>query len=223
MTIKVYGAPLSSGTSLVLATLVEKGVTDYELVTVDMMHGAHKAPEFLAMQPFGLVPVMVDGPLTLFESRAIARVVAHKYEGQGTPLYGFSPKDRALVEQWLEVEGQNFQPVVVPIMVEKFRKPMMGQQPDETAVQNSVEKLHKVLDVYEAHLMKSKYLAGDFFSLADLSQLPYLYQLSKICELGYVVEAKPHVKAWWEECSSRPAWKQVAALAQDAIDKWAPK
>jgi glutathione S-transferase len=218
MAIKVYGKVLSGSTALVLAAVHEKEVTDYELVDVDMMAGAHKMPDFLAMQPFGLCPVLVDGPLTLFESRAIARYIAHKFEGQGTPLCGLTPIDQALVEQWLEVEGQNYTPAVGGILREKFATFFTGEQPNEAVVSAHIEKLGKVLDVYEARLTKSKNLAGDFFSLADLAHIPTLNVLSTLNLEDEVMEGRPHVKSWWEDISSRPAWKKVSAAFQE---EWA--
>jgi len=213
MTIKVYGIPGSTCTGRVLATLYEKDVTDFEIVKVNLQTGDHKKPEYLALQPFGVIPVLQDGDLTLFESRAIARFIAHKYEGQGTPLYGSTPKDKALVEQWLEVEGQNYNPAISAIVGEKVFKVMRGGQTDEAVVATNTEKLKKVLAIYDAHLAKSKYLAGDFYSLADLSHLTYTHYLITLAKLGDIIFAYPHVKAWWEDISSRPAWKKVLELA----------
>lgn len=151
------------------------------------------------------------------ESRAIARYVAQNYEAQGTSLYGSSPEDKALVEVWLEVESQNFNPPITIIAWEKIFKLYYGGQTDVALVEANVEKLKKVLDVYEGHLSKSKYLAGDFFSLADLSHLPYTQQLVNGAKLGELIESRPHVKAWWDDISSRPAWKKVLDLGAEHL------
>ena len=73
-------------------------------------------------------------------------------------------------------------------------------------------KLEKVLDVYEEHLSKNKYLAGDFFSMADLSHLPLTDYLVNVAKRGKGVTSRKHVNAWWEDISSRPAWKKVLEL-----------
>ncbi|CAM6082845.1 unnamed protein product [Calypogeia fissa] len=218
MTIKIYdGMAGFTSTNRVLATLLEKGITDFEFVKVDIYAGDHKKPEHLQLQPFGMIPVVVDGSLTLFESRAIARFLAHKYEGQGTPLYGSSPKDKALVEVWLEVEAQNFHPVISVIVWEKVITLYYGNKTDEALLETNVEKLKKVLDVYEGQLSKSKYLAGDFFSLADLSHLPYTEYLVNSAKMGDLIDSRPHVKAWWDDISSRPAWKKVLEIAAEHL------
>ncbi|KAH9328509.1 hypothetical protein KI387_000617, partial [Taxus chinensis] len=75
MAVKVYGPAFASCTRRVLACLLEKGV-DFEIVDFDIRNGTHKTPQYLALQPFGKVPAVQDGDLTLFESRAIIRYYA---------------------------------------------------------------------------------------------------------------------------------------------------
>ena len=85
----------------------------------------------------------------------------------------------------------------------------MGFPIDEKAVKESEEKLGKVLDIYEQRLSKSKYLAGDFYSLADLTHLPFTYSLVNYIGKGYMVKVRKHVNAWWEDISNRPSWKRA--------------
>ncbi|MQL99339.1 hypothetical protein Taro_032061 [Colocasia esculenta] len=63
--VKVYGPPMSTAVSRVLACLLEKEV-DFQLVSVDMSKGQHKSPDFLKLQPFGQVPAFQDESITLF-------------------------------------------------------------------------------------------------------------------------------------------------------------
>uniref|UniRef100_A0A0D6R7W7 glutathione transferase n=1 Tax=Araucaria cunninghamii TaxID=56994 RepID=A0A0D6R7W7_ARACU len=210
-TVKVQGHPLSGATATVIACLQEKQV-DYEFVTVDLSSGAHKQPSFLALNPFGQVPVVQDADLTLFESRAIVKYLAKKYEGQGPNLLGSTLAEQALVEQWSQVEGQSFNDPCSAILYQIILVPMRGGQTDEALVASNVEKLNKVLDVYEEKLSKSKYLAGDFFSLADLQHLVYIHYLVNACGKGELISCRKHVSAWWEDISSRPAWKKVTEM-----------
>eukprot|EP00253_Pinus_taeda_P027781 PITA_27781 len=208
-TIKVHGNRLSTATGLVLSCLEEKQV-DYELVVVDLAAGAHKQPQYLALNPFGTVPTIQDGDLTLFESRAVVKYLAKKYKGQGTELFGNSLSEEALVEQWCEVEGQSYNSPASTILVQILFVPMRGGTTDEAVVEMNVEKLVKVLDIYEERLSKSKYLAGDFFSLADLQHLPTTHYLVTACGKGDLISSRKHVKAWWEDISCRPAWKKLS-------------
>nr|WAA68426.1 phi class glutathione S-transferases [Pinus yunnanensis] len=201
--IKVHGHHLSTATRLVLCCLEEKQV-DYELAFVDLSAGDHKQPQYLALNPFGVVPSIQDGDLTLFESRAVIKYLATKYRGQGTELLGNNVSEQALVDQWCEVEGQSFNPPASTILFQTFVVPIKGGRTDEAVVKMNVEKVVKVLDIYEERLSKSKYLAGDFFSLADLQHLPCTEYLINGCGKGDVISSRKHVKAWWKDISSRP-------------------
>lgn len=142
------------------------------------------------------------------ESRAIIRYIADKFHSQGTPLYGQTPTDRALVEQWLEVEAQNFNPACKDSLKIAATSPV-----DEQKLTVSLEKFAKVLDVYEARLAATEFLAGDFLSLADLSHLTTGWKLfDKYKQGGVCFEGRPNVKRWWEAVSSRPAWKRVLEM-----------
>jgi glutathione S-transferase len=205
---KLYGIASSTCTGRVLLSLFEKEVEDFELVIVNVRKGEGKKPEYLKLQPFGLIPVLEDGDLTLYESRAIIRYIANKYEGQGTALYGKDIKGRAKVDQWLEVEGQNFNSAIRSSLGVVSKPPI-----DEVLLTEAIGKLGKVLDIYEDHLSKTQYLAGDFFSLADLSHMTTGWKLFDKYKQGSILfEGRPHVKAWWENISSRPAFKKLLEM-----------
>jgi len=86
MVLKVHGVKGSTCTQRVLTALHEKEVP-YELVVVDFKTAEHKSEKYMReLQPFGKIPVLEDDGFILFESRAIAKYIAKKYAGQGTPL-----------------------------------------------------------------------------------------------------------------------------------------
>jgi len=207
--IKLHGHPISTATAMVLCCLNEKEV-EYDFAIVELSAGAHKQPQYLALNPFGVVPTIQDGDLTLFESRAIVKYLAKKYKGQGTDLLGNTLAEQALVEQWCEVEGHSFFPPASTILFQTVLRPLRGGATDEAVVEINIGKLNKVLDIYEERLSKSKYLAGDFFSLADLQHLPWTQYLVTACKKGDLISSRKHVNAWWEDISSRSAWKKVA-------------
>lgn len=208
--IKVHGLPFSSCTARVLACLNEKQI-EYELIPVNVQGGDHKQPQYLSFNPFGLIPALQDGDLTLFESRAIIKYLAKKYNGQGSPnLLGSTVEEEAVVEQWCDVEAHHFNPPCYAIVSQIIINPLKGGTTDEAVVASNEEKLSKVLDVYEEWLSKSKYLAGDWFSLADLQHMPFLHYLMNDVGKATLISSRKHVNAWWEDISSRPAWKKVA-------------
>ena len=148
--------------------------------------------------------------MCITESRAITAYVAEKFKETGTDLIRHNNlKEAALVKVWIEVESQTFNPAISPIIVQFFVAPKLGKTPDQAIIDANLEKLGKVLDVYESKLSSTKYLAGDFFSLADLNHFPYTHYFMQ-SPWASVVNDRPHVKAWWEDISSRPAFKKVA-------------
>lgn len=195
----------------VMLCLVEKEV-EFELLHVNLDTMEHKKPQFLARQPFGKVPCIEDGDFKLYESRAIARYYAAKYSGQGTELLGNTLEERAIIDQWIDVEAMTYDPLVFPVVFNMVILPRLGIASDVSAVNSSVEKLHTLLDVYENQLSKTKYLAGDKFSLADLVHIPATRRLLENCNLGCLLEGRKHVKAWWDDISNRPAWKKIVLL-----------
>ncbi|CAJ1971310.1 unnamed protein product [Sphenostylis stenocarpa] len=215
MVVKVYG-PHCASTKRVLVCLVEKGV-EFEVVPVDVTKGEQKDPEYLKLQPFGVVPVIKDGDYTLYESRAIMRYYAEKYRSQGVELLGRTAEERGLVEQWLEVEAHNFQPPAYELAMHVLFGPIFGITPDPKVAEENEAKLVKVLDIYEDRLSKSKYLAGDFFSIADISHLPFTDYIVNKMEKEYLIRERKHVSGWWDDISSRPSWKKVIDLYRPPI------
>ncbi|XP_073040711.1 glutathione S-transferase-like [Primulina eburnea] len=207
MTIKIHGHPISPASQRVIACLEEKGV-EFEPVLVDLLTGQQKKEPFLSINPFGQVPGFEDGDLKLFESRAITKYIAHTYADKGTPLLFEDPKKLGTLFLWLEVEVHQFDASAQKLAFEILIKPMKGLTTDEAAVEQLQVQLSKVLDVYEARLSKSKYLAGDSFTLADLHHLPVVNNLLKT-KVKALFDARPHFSAWCADILARPAWKKT--------------
>ncbi|KAH7104866.1 glutathione S-transferase [Auriculariales sp. MPI-PUGE-AT-0066] len=209
--ILIIGHPLSTCTrrvaavcKLIGAEYTLKGMTVPEL----------KEPEYLKIQPFGQVPVLQeeDG-WTVFESRAICRYIVQKYGKDSTLL---PPADDlkavAAFEAAASSEQANFDKIVYDIVNEKVFKPMTGREPNEARVVELTEALGPKLDGYERILSKTKYLAGDTFTLVDVFHLPYADLLEK--KVGSdALQTRPNVARWWNDISSRPEWIAVRESA----------
>ncbi|CAN0909266.1 Glutathione S-transferase F11 [Linum grandiflorum] len=216
MVVKVYGPLQAACPQRVMACLLEKQV-EFDVVPVDLDSGHQKLPEYTSKQPFGQVPFVEDGDLKLFESRAIIRYYAAKYADKGSNLLGRTLEEQALVDQWLEVEAHNFNEPVYAAVLQLVVLPRMGVKTDVAVVADSEEKIGKVLDIYERRLSETKYLAGDYFTLADLSHLPGIRYLTNEAGMGHLVTDRKKVSAWWDDISGRPAWKKLMAMAAAAV------
>ncbi|OMO53687.1 hypothetical protein CCACVL1_28448 [Corchorus capsularis] len=209
MAIKVYGTALSTCTGRVLLCLLEKGL-EYEIVPLDLANSAHKKQPYLSLNPFGQIPAFEDGDVKIFESRAITKYLSRKYKDTGIDLLGSSSlTETTIVDTWMEVESHQYNVPMQKIIRQMIVNPAYGIASDEKIIEEELEKLGKVLDVYEERLSKCKYLAGDFYSLADLHHIPYLVYFMRTLKSSFIT-SRPHVNAWWKDISSRPASVKLA-------------
>ncbi|XP_059625719.1 glutathione S-transferase F13-like [Cornus florida] len=204
MGITLYGNSCSPCTMNLMVLLTEKEV-EYEMVTVDYLSNEHKKPPYSDMNPFGQIPIFQDGDLVLFESRAIAAYIAEKYRDKGTPLLGNTVEEAAMVRVWVDVGANHFEPAANPIILEQTSNWDYGTELNQAVVDENVKKLEKVYDAYEIQLSKTKYLAGDFFSLADLLHINPIDKLT-YTSAGSLLDDRPHLKAWWDDICSRPSY-----------------
>ncbi|OEL31525.1 Glutathione S-transferase 4 [Dichanthelium oligosanthes] len=204
---KVYGWVVSPWMARVLVCLEEAGA-EYEVVPMSKSGGDHRRPEHLARNPFGEIPVLEDGDLTLYQSRAIARYILRKYKpellGEGCL------KESATVDVWVEVESHQLEPVLRTIVMHCIIHPHIGCDRDQAAVDESLEKLRTLLPVYEARLSVCKHLAGDDITAADLCHFGFM-RYFMATEYAGIVDAYPHVKAWWDALLTRPSVQKVIA------------
>ncbi|XP_027075661.1 glutathione S-transferase F11 [Coffea arabica] len=146
------------------------------------------------------------------KSRAIVRYYASKNAEHGPNLLGTTLEEKALVDQWLEVESHNFNDMIYGLVLQLEVLPRMGKPTDFKLVQKFVDNLDKVLDVYEERLSKSKYLAGDYYTIADMCHLPGITFLLTGNGFGHLIRERKSVNSWWNDISGRPAWKKVLEL-----------
>lgn len=182
---KLYGHPLSGNTHRVQALLELLGA-DYEYVTVDLKTGAHKAPEFVAMNPLGQVPVLTDGDLVLRDSTAIMTYIAGKFDEAGQ----WFPKDvakRAQVQEWLSTAVNEVQNG--PFLVRAIK--LFGVPADLETATAKTDALFKSL--FEPHLSKNDWLVGDSATAADVACYAYV---ARVTEGGYDLSAYPAICAW---------------------------
>ncbi len=196
--IKLYGISRSRAARSLWA-LEEIGI-EYENIPTHFT-GDTKKPDFLAINPNGRVPVLVDGDLTLFESMAINLYLAKKYDG------GLQPKtleDEARAIQWsfwgvTELEAQLIQMLLHTVMLPEAER-------DPTQIKAAVETLERPLRVLDGALADRAHLLGDAFTIADLNVASVL-SLANIVKLDLAGSA--NVKRWFDACLSRPAFSRA--------------
>lgn len=207
--ITLYGNSLATCTHRVMILLEELDL-DYDFVSIDLMRGEQKLPEFLKLQPFGKVPALrfkeneESDEKVLFESRAILRYLASKYDNE-LDLY-----PDVYTDVWLEADSQNLTPLVSKIVYEKMFKKMRGEVCDDDIVEKALKDLRNVLEVYNNHLKNNKYMSGNTYTIADIAPIPYLYYFLK-CDVKmkeYLKEYK-YFYHWFKKIMSRECVKKV--------------
>jgi len=219
MVLKLYGNVLTICTQRVLVVAKQLEVP-VELVPVDFLAGAHKAPEYLEKHPLGQVPYLDDDGFILFESRAISKYLSAAY-GNGK-LVPKGAKEIAIFEQGVSIEQADFDPYAAKIVIERLFKTYRGLKTDETLASAQQAELEKKLDAYEVILSKQKYIGGNELTLADLFHLPFGSKAAVPTKPGapfvnFEDPKRPHFAKWWKEISTLPAWKAVEVEEQAAI------
>lgn len=143
-------------------TLQELGV-DFESVTVNLVAGEHRRPEFLKINPAGKIPVLVDGDLVLTESVAIPVYLAEKYpEKRMIPT---DAKQRAEVNKWLLFAATELEQPLWRIARNTALYPEDQRQPADVAIAG--REFREMADVLEKHMEGRQFVVGDSVTVAD--------------------------------------------------------
>jgi glutathione S-transferase len=182
--IRLHGHPLS-GHSHRVELLLSLLRLPFRRIDVDLLHGAHKAPDFLARNPFGQVPVIEDGDTVLFDSNAILVYLAGRYDASGRWLPR-DPLGAARVQQWLSIAaGQLASGPAAARLVKVF-----GMKLDHDRATTIATQLYGVLDPL---LAERPFLTGDTATIADVAMYSYTAHAP---EGGVSLDDYPNVRAW---------------------------
>ncbi|KAF7290425.1 hypothetical protein HMN09_01300600 [Mycena chlorophos] len=221
MVVKLYGRVYPrAGTGLVALILNEKQVP-FELIETDS--AASKTDAHLARNPFGLVPVLEDDGVFIYETRAICRYIVDKYPAYGprlAPGSDSSAAERAKFEAAACVEAMTFFAKVVELGREVLKKPAQGLPKDDARIAQLLVEFGATLDAYEKILSAQAYLTGDEISLVDLFHLitmpTFREERAGAQGMDHLAdERRPNVMRWWKSVTSYPGW--IAVREQDKI------
>lgn len=176
-------------------TLQELGVA-FEPIVVNLLAGEHRRPEFLALNPAGKIPVLVDGDLVLTESIAIVLYLAEKY-----PRGGLLPSDlagRAQVHRWLLFATTELEQPLWRISRHTALYPEHERLPAEVALAR--RDFSDMAAVVAAHMRGRAFVAGDQVTVADLV---LAYTLDWGGEAGLLGDL-PELRAYVERMYARP-------------------
>lgn len=199
--IKIWGRNTSSNVQKAMWAVGELGLA-HERIDIGGAFGMNREPKYLAMNPNGLVPTLEeeDGFL-LWESNSIVRYLAGKYDKNGA-LEPKDPKQRALASQWMDWQLSVVGPAITPAFWGLIRTP--EDKRDMAAIKTSQEKTAAAMQILDAQLGKTKFVAGDAFSYGDI---PVGVMCYRYVQLVPNRPATPNLDRWYAAISARKAFQ----------------
>jgi glutathione S-transferase len=209
--IKVHGVHGSPFVRKVLIGLQIKGI-EYE--QVPQMPFA-RDEEYQKINPLGKIPTLVDGDLTLCDSKVICRYLEAAYPE--SPIYPAGTQERATADWYEELGGSTLSELGAGIFFQRFMRPMaFKQDPDEELVAKIIDKqLPPILDYIETQVPAEGFLFGDF-TMADLSLVSPLVNAGYA---GYEIDAGrwPKFAAFAERVKAHPEVKSILDAEAKAL------
>ncbi len=198
--LKLYG--ISGSRALRALWGIEESGVDYEHVPVT--YGADsKRADYLAVNPNGRIPALVDGDLMLFESMAINLYLTKTY---APALYPSTPADEARAWQWSTWAISEIEPLQMQIVIQKLFTPEDKRNPK--IIETATASLQRPLKVLDAALDGRDWLIGGSFSVADLNVAAVMH-LMKMIRFDY--SQQTNVQRWADACYARPALARAIA------------
>jgi glutathione S-transferase len=200
MTIVLHGYQYSVYVRIARMALAEKGVA-YERAEVNPF-AADVPAAYLAMHPFGRVPVLVHEDFVLYETGAITRYVDETFPGPR--LQPETPRDRARMTQIISIiDSYAYWPMVRQVFSHSVFRPSVGEPVDAAEIERGLEGSARALGALEALAAGTDFLVGMQLSLADLHVAPVIAYFSAAAEAREVLASRPKLSAWWHVMQRR--------------------
>ncbi|MCC2981089.1 glutathione S-transferase family protein [Sphingomonas sp. IC4-52] len=200
--IVLHGGPTPNARKIAIA-LYEMGL-EWRLEDVDILAGDQLTPEFLALNPNNKTPVIVDengpsGRFVLWETGAILLYLAEK-TGRFLPA---DPEQRAICWQWLmfQVSG------VGPMFGQAAHFGFYAAERHPYAIERYTREVDRLLRVLDGQLAKTQWVAGEEYTIADMTMLPYLRR-----PVEEQADRYPNVARWGQAMLQRPAVRDGMAV-----------
>jgi len=202
--LKVFGRRNAYNVQKVLWAVGEIGLS-FEHVNVGGLAGQLDTPEFLALNPHGRIPVLVDAETVIWESNTIVRYLSARY-GAGW-LWPESPALRSLADRWMDWELASLQNDFLALFWGYFRTP--PEKRNHEAIRQSLARCEQHYQKLDSHLACQPYLGGENFTMGDI---PCAVSVYRYFQMGLEVSRPPNVIAWHERLLGRTAYDEYIAV-----------
>jgi glutathione S-transferase len=177
----------------------------FERIDLGGAFGGNREPAHLARNPNGLIPVLEDGEVCIWESNSIVRYLAARY-GSGW-IWDENPSIRADADRWLDWMISQLQPAMTPAFFGLVRKEPSHMRPE--VIDPSVAKTEALMDILDAHLAGRSYLAGERFGMADIVVGTGAHRW---LNMPVARAQRPNLQRWYEAIAARPAARPALPL-----------
>ena len=236
----VYDNDFSTCAQKVRIALAEKGLS-WRRESVDLRAGDQLRPAYLALNPQGVVPTLIDGDRVLIESNVILEYLDDAYPAP--PLRPADPADRAAMRLWLQALDTGRHAMIGALSITlAFRHDLLKKTPDALAAhlaaipdaarrarwQGAIEHglrfslfadalagWSKAIKAMDAALAHNAWLAAPTYSLADVAYTPYVTRLTHL-HLDVLWRDRPRVACWVERLRARPSYATAMTAVIDA-------
>ena len=207
---KIWGRTTSSNVQVAMWAAAEVGLT-VERIDVGGHFGGTDEPAYRAMNPNGLIPVLEDGDLVLFESGAILRYLAAEYGSDG-----FWPKDvkrRAPLDVWAEWVKTTLAPVLIyQVFWTLIRTPSAERAMDKLA--SEIIKLGELMAMADARIGNDHYLGGETLCFADVM---FGHTLYRYYTLDIARQPLSNLQRYYHRLTERPAYREHVMVDYSAL------
>jgi glutathione S-transferase len=201
---RIWGRITSINVRKAVWTAQELGLM-FERIDAGGAFGVTKTPEYMAMNPNSVVPTLVDGDFTLWESNVVVRYLCATHSLGD--LYPTDLKERFNAERWMDWQQTTFSPSGRDAFWQLIRVP--EPERDMKKVEASISGTEILLDRFEAHLRTTEYVGGSRLTMADI---PMACEIHRWFGLNLPAKPRPYIEAWYAKMLARPGSKNVLTL-----------
>ena len=202
--LKIWGRMSSINVKKVVWTAQELAL-DFQRTEAGGLFGVVRTPDYMALNPNSLVPVIEDGDYVLWESNVIVRYLCARHSpGE---LYPTDLHERFDAERWMDWQQTTLNPASRPGFWQLIRTP--PEQRDPTLLAESNAAVEALMATLDAHLTQRHFMVGDRFTIADI---PLACEVHRWFGLPQARQSRPHIERWYASICARQASKGVLDL-----------